>query len=73
MAIIMRARHVLVFPDNLTMDLEYAPENLREGELLSSEQLGITSEPSGKWLIRKVEEEDPGEFPHTCYYYLEKF
>ena len=73
MGIIFATRHKLVFPDGLVQDLEYPPPEAREGDLLSSEQVGTSAAPDGKFLITRIEDSDPGEYPHDRYYYLEPF
>jgi hypothetical protein len=64
--------HILVFPDGLKQDMETGL-NVQEGALLSSEQLGITSEPSGKYIVKSIEDVDSGQIPVTRYYHLQKF
>lgn len=73
MSVLMRYRYQLVFPDGLIQDLETGLLDVQEGDLLSSEQIGITSEPSGKWLIKRIEDYDPGAYPHIRNFYLERF
>lgn len=72
MTMLMKYVYRLVFPSGLVQDLETGLK-AQEGDLLSSEQLGITEEPTGKWLIRRIEEIDPGEYPHVIAYHLERF
>lgn len=72
MTMLMKYRYQLVFPDGLIQDLETGLKE-GQGDLLSSEQLGISEEPAGKWVIKRVEEIDPGDYPHVISYYLERF
>lgn len=72
MSILMSHVHVLMFPDGLKMDMETGL-NVSEGDLLSSEQLGITSEPSGKWIVQRIEDEQTDEYPKNRFYYLQRF
>lgn len=72
MSLLMRHVHVLVFPDGLKMDMETGL-NVEEGDLLSSEQLGITSEPSGKYIVKWIDDADSDQYPHNRYYHLQKF
>lgn len=73
MSIILTHRHFLVFPDGLVQELDWAPENLATGELIGSEAIGASVEPGEKYLVKKVVDEDRGEYPHIRRYYLEKF
>jgi hypothetical protein len=73
MSIILTHRHFVVYPDGLTQELEWTPEHFGLGELVSEEQIGGSVEPGAKYLIKKIVDEDPGEYPHFRRYYLEKF
>ena len=73
MSNILTHRHFLVFPDGLVQELEWTPGELHEGDLISSEQVGSSIEPGGKYMIRRIVDEDPGEYPHYRKYYLERF
>lgn len=73
MTMLFRTRHVLVFPDGLMMDLEFEPD-VQEGDLIPPERYGISEGPTGhKWMVRRIEEEDPNEYPHIRSYFLEPF
>jgi hypothetical protein len=63
----------LVFPNGEMQELEWTPEDWREGDMVSSERVGATVEPGGKYLIRRIVHEDAGEYPHAKKYFLEKF
>ena len=73
MAIILSHRHFLVFPDGLVQELEWLPDELQVGDLISSEQVGSAIAPGGKYLIQRIVHEDPGEYPHHKQYHLTPF
>jgi hypothetical protein len=73
MSIILTHRHFLVFPDGLVQELEWAPPMMEAGEMISEEQVGSSIEPGAKYIVKRVVDEDPGEYPHLRRYYLERF
>lgn len=73
MSIILTHRHFLVFPNGELQELDWLPEDWHEGDLISSERVGATVAPGGKYMIRRIVHEDPGEYPHAKKYFLEKF
>lgn len=74
MSIILTHRHFLMFPNGLVQELEWTPlKDMVAGEIISEEQVGASVEPGAKYIIKRVVDEDPGEYPHIRRYYLEKF
>lgn len=72
MSLLMRYVYTLVFPDGLRQALETGPTDVQVGDLLSSEQLGITPEPTGKWQVTAIEVL-PGPPPQHVEYHLRRF
>ncbi|HEY9723629.1 MAG TPA: hypothetical protein V6D47_16580 [Oscillatoriaceae cyanobacterium] len=71
MSILLNRRDFVVFPDGLVQDMEGGVE-AQPGDLLSSEHTGITSEPTTKWRITRIE--DKGEsYPRNRFYHVEAF
>lgn len=73
MSIMFEHKHVLLLPDGTKQELEWPPR-VQEGDLVSSEALGITPEPDGKYIVAKVEElrEQDGA-PYILMYHLERY
>jgi hypothetical protein len=74
MSIILTHRHFLVYPDGLVQELEWTPQDeMKVGDLIGAEHVQATIEPSGKYIVTRITDEDPGEYPHARKYYLEPF
>ena len=71
MSIILTHRHFLVYPNGEIQELEWTPEAWQVGDLVSMEAVHGTVEPGGKYLIKRIVDEDAGEYPHARKYFLE--
>lgn len=71
MSILLTRRDLVVYPDGLVQDMEGGVE-ATVGDLLPSEHLGITSEPTTKWRVARIEEKGQ-TYPRNRYFYVEPF
>ncbi len=72
MSVIFSHVHRLVLPDGTVQELEWPPE-VGEGDLIASTGAGITNEPTGKFVVKWIEDRRPDAGPVERYYHLEWF